>query len=135
MPSDLHKHRLGVLRALTARIELINASIGHRLTQGQENEEAIRDLLTSVLPREYGIGSGVIVGVDGESSKQVDIVVFDRTRANLSLGTNSRLFFADQVLLAIEVKTTFTSGENSALSSALENIASVKRLKVAPHQW
>lgn len=135
MPADLHRHRLGVLRALMARMELINASIGHNLTQGEENEEAIRDLLTSVLPQEYGIGSGVIVGVDGEPSKQMDIVVYDRTRANLSLGANSRLFFADQVLLAIEVKTTFTSGDNSSLFSALENIASLKRLKVAPHEW
>lgn len=87
------------------------------------------------MPTEYGIGSGVIVGVDGEPSKQVDIVVYDRTRANLTLGANSRLFFADQVLMAIEVKTTFTSGKESSLSSALENIASVKRLKVAPHKW
>ena len=136
MPADLHRHRLGVLRALMARIELINASIGHSLTQGKENEEAVRELLTSVLPMDYGIGSGVIVGVDGAQSKQVDIVVYDRTRANLSLGAKSRLFFADQVLLAIEVKTTFTSGAISPmLASALENIASVKRLKVAAHEW
>lgn len=135
MPSNLQRHRLGVLRALLARIELVNASIGHNLTQGEENEGAVRDLLTAILPSEYGIGSGIIVGTDGERSKQVDIVVYDRTRANLTLGSNSRLFFADQVLLAIEVKTTFSSGTNSSLESALANLASVKRLKVAPQKW
>lgn len=118
-----------------ARMEFINSSIGHNLTHGEENESAIRELLTSILPSAYGVGSGVIVGVDGEASRQIDIIVYDRTRANMTLAANSRLFFADQVLLTIELKTRFTSGDNSSLSGALENTASVKRLKVAPHKW
>lgn len=135
MNADLRRHREGILKMLFTRMEMINASIGHNLTHGEENEEAIRDLLASVLPSDYGIGSGIIVGTDGVPSKQMDIVIFDRTRANLTLGEKTRLFFADQVLMAIEIKTTFSSGKDSSLESALKAIASVRRLKVAPHTW
>lgn len=135
MSADLRRHREGVLKMLFTRMEMINASIGHNLTHGEENEEAIRDLLASVLPSDYGIGSGIIVGTDGVPSKQMDIVIFDRTRSNLTLGEKTRLFFADQVLMAIEIKTTFSSGKDSSLESALKVIASLRQLKVAPHTW
>ena len=49
MKPELRSHLLGVFRALKARIDLINSSIGHAATLGGENEAAIRELLTSFL--------------------------------------------------------------------------------------
>lgn len=133
--SSVDRHRLGVMRALLARIEYINASIGHSLSQGQANEQALRDLLVSALPDRYGIGTGVIIGTDGVASRQVDVVVYDRSRSNFGLAADAGLFLADQVVAAIEVKTTFTSGSNSALASAVQNVASVKKLQVCDRPW
>jgi len=133
--ADIGQHRLGVIRALLARIEYINASIGHSLTQGEANELALRDLLVSLLPGRYGVGSGVVVGTDGSASRQIDVVVYDKGRANFALAADPSLFLVDQVIAAIEVKTRFTSGEKSTLSTAVENIASVKSLPMATHSW
>ncbi len=132
MSADLHTHRTGVLRALFAQMNLINASIGHSLTYGEQNEETLRKLLRSALPAAYGVGSGIIVGTDGTPSKQIDIIVYDQTGVNLTLSDQTHLFFADQVLMTIEVKTHFNAKN---LKEGLEAIASVKRLKMAPHKW
>lgn len=132
MNANLHQARLGVLRAIEARIELINASVGHNLVQGTANEDAVRQLVADTLPDRFGVGTGVIVGVDGRASRQVDIVVFDRTRANYLLHDDTRMFLADHVVAAIEIKTTFTA---ALLASALANIGSVKELAVSPQTW
>ena len=69
MESSMQQHLFGVYQTLRARIELINHAIGHTVTQGAETESDIRDLLTSVLPSTYGIGTGKIVGTDGKASR------------------------------------------------------------------
>jgi hypothetical protein len=138
MTPKLHSHLLGVFRALKARIDLINSSIGHAATQGGENECEIRELLASFLPPEYGVGTGRIIGTDGEASNQVDIILYDKHRANYTLSADSKLFLADHVYAAIEIKTTYTSGtgeKGSSLSEALENIKSVRSLKVSEREW
>ncbi len=135
MSASLHTHREGIYQILRTRFELINASIGHNLTQGEENESVIRDLLVSTLPQKYGIGSGIIVGTDGIASKQIDIIIYDRESTNLTLGEKSRIFFADQVLMAIEIKTTFTTGSGSSLESTVNNLSTVKKLNVCNKEW
>lgn len=138
MTPQLHSHLLGVFRALKARIDLINSSIGHAATQGGENEAEIRDLLASFLPPEYGVGTGRIIGTDGEASNQVDIILYDKHRANYTLSAESKLYLADHVFAAIEIKTTFTSGSTegkSSLKEALDNIKSVRSLKVSQRKW
>lgn len=133
--ADIRQQQLGIYKTLKARIDLINRSIGHAGTQGAETEQAIQKLLEDFLPSDFGIGSGVIVGSDGSSSKQADIVIYDRSRPDYSLSNDSKIFLVDHVLAAIEIKTTFTSGSGSSLNSALQNIQSVKRLKPAPRAW
>jgi hypothetical protein len=138
MTPQLHSHLLGVFRALKARIDLINSSVGHAATQGNENENEIRELLTGFLPPEYGVGTGRIIGTDGEASNQIDIILYDRHRANYTLSADSKLFLADHVYAAIEIKTTFTSGsgeKKSSLVEALDNIKSVRSLKVSQREW
>lgn len=135
MKTDILKHLHGIYSVLQARINLINQSIGHAATQGAENEREIRRLLLDFLPSSYGIGSGKIVDTEGNTSNQIDIIIYDRSKPDYSLSYTSKIFLADHVIATIEIKSTFSSGKNSSLTSALENIASVKRLKVAPHTW
>lgn len=132
MPNNLNKHLNGILQVLKNKIELINNSVGHSLTKGEENERAIRDLLVEYLPQDYGIGSGVIVGIDGGESKQVDIIVYDKNIPNYTCYNTSKIFLVDQVLLTIEVKTNY---ETATLKEAMENVSSIKKLKYSEKKW
>ncbi len=129
MKTDLQKHLYGIYTVLKARIELINASIGHSLTQGEETEREIISLLTDFLPSSYGIGSGIIIDIDGKPSKQIDIIIYDNSKPNYTLSRNSKIFLVDQVIAAIEIKTNYEK-----LKEGLENIKSVKELKTAKGQ-
>lgn len=129
MKTNLQNHLYGIYTVLKARIELINASIGHNLTQGEETEREIISLLTDFLPSSYGIGSGIIIDVDGNSSRQIDIIIFDKSCPNYTLNQNSKIFLVDHVIATIEIKTNYEK-----LKEGLENIKSVKRLKTARGQ-
>jgi len=135
MKTDIHKHLLGIYSIFSARIKLINGSIGHNSTQGAETENDVKNLLADFLPTNYGIGSGIIIDTEGNSSKQIDIIIFDKSRSDYTLSTNSKIFLADHVIAAIEIKTTYTTGQNSSLEGALSNIESVKKMKVSPRTW
>lgn len=135
MRTNVHKHLYGMYSVLKARFNLINKSIGHTTTQGEENENELRNLLIDFLPSNYGIGSGIIIGTDGTASKQIDIIIYDKNRADYTLSANSKIFLADHVIAVIEIKTTYGTGTNSSLSQALENIQSVKSLKMADRKW
>jgi hypothetical protein len=133
--TDIRKHLLGVYSSLRARIDLINSSIGHAGTQGGETENDIKSLFADFLPSNYGLGSGVIIDINGNTTKQIDIIVFDKNRADYTLSASSKIFLADHVIAAIEIKTTYSTGKDSSLEQALNNIASVKKMQVAKHDW
>jgi hypothetical protein len=130
METNIQKHLEGVYEILKGKIALINQAIGHTDTLGSETESDLRKLLVEFLPPEYGIGSGKIVGTDGISSDQVDIIIYDKTQPNYMLMHESKIFLADHVIAALEVKTNYTQREE-----ALENIRTVKRLKLSSKTW
>jgi hypothetical protein len=90
------------------------------------------DLLKEFLPAKYGIGSGIIVDRNGKESKQIDIIIYDKNQPNYSLSKYSRIFLVDQVIAAIEVKTTYTV---SSLRQALQNIQTVRELEYSQESW
>lgn len=135
MKNNFHRHLEGIYRSLKNRFDYINNAINHSLTQGEENEEEIRKLLIDFLPSNYGIGSGIIVDINGKSSKQIDIIIYDKSLPNYTLNADSKLFLVDQVIATIEIKTNFTSGEKSSLNSALENVKSINELTPSPKKW
>lgn len=132
MESDTLKHFQGIYDTVRARFSLINQAINHSPTKGEENEEVIRELLIDYLPKGYGIGSGIVVGADGKSSKQQDIVIYDNSLPDYTLSRDSKLFFADSVIATIEIKTTYSKKK---LEEAIANIASVKQLALSKKSW
>ena len=135
MNTNIHKHLLGMYSVFSSRINLINASIGHNATQGQETEKDVTNLLADFLPSNFGLGSGVIIDTLGNTTKQIDIIIYDKNKSDYTLSKDSKLFLADHVIAAIEIKTTYTTGRSSSLAGALSNIESVKKLKVAPRAF
>jgi hypothetical protein len=104
---------------------------GHRLEKGLSNEEIIRSLLEKILPKTYGVAKGKVVNSLGNSSRQVDIIVYDALRCpNLFIDQNkNQILPIEGVFAVIEVKTEL---DHSKLIGSFENIKTVKELLEEP---
>lgn len=96
-------------------IETLRESLmlGHKQSQkypttviGNERELIIESLLARVLPQNVRYGSGVIMDCYGKTTGQVDIVLECEQSFSLPITSGKqRLYFADTVAAAIEVKS------------------------------
>jgi hypothetical protein len=76
----------------------------HWLSVGEWKESVIRTVLRRHLPGDVGVGRGFIVNID-ESSTQIDVLLYDRTKPILFQDGDFVIVTADSVRGAIEVKT------------------------------
>ncbi len=109
-------------------IEGISEEIEHSGEKGRNNEEILKSFLGIHLPKKYGLTTGKVVGANGDMSKQIDIIIYDRL--NTPSLKESRVFSIvpiESVYGVIAVKTTLNRSE---LTDSIENIASVRRLSI-----
>jgi hypothetical protein len=108
--------------------------IKHPRDLGNEREAILRRFLTlsGLIPAKYGV-SGVsarVVSRNGQISRELDIVFFNKTEAILLMRFEALEYYpVESVYGVIQVKSRLTTGK---LRDALENIASYKRLEQAP---
>jgi hypothetical protein len=133
MSNILAQYYRGITHQLRSEVDFINTLFQHQGVKGEGNETVLRDLLTRFIPRRYGVGTGVVIDRYGTQSRQIDIVIYDTLMypSLLSL-TSVHLFPVDIVYATIEVKTTLTS---ASARESIENLASVKRLKIIEDQF
>ena len=62
---------------MASTLELGRASITHNGEMGEAAEESWRQWLRKYLPRRYCIDKAIIVDCDGNTSGQIDIVIYD----------------------------------------------------------
>lgn len=102
----------GVTQRLQAEVDQMNQLIGHQGTKGTENELALARIVERLVPSRFGVGSGLVVDHHGNSSAQMDLIVFDRgNESTLFAQTNQVLYPVETVLLCVEVKTSLTKTE------------------------
>ena len=105
---------------------------------GSAREAAVRQKLESVLPTAAGIGSGCVIDVNGHTSRQQDIVVYDKHVSPVfSINNNpeSTYYPCESVIAVGEVKSGLGRSE---LLDALEKIRSAKMLRrqcTNPMSW
>jgi len=102
--------------------------INHNLEKGLGNEESLRQLLSSFLPRRIAVAKGKIVNSAGVMSKHIDVIVYDALNCPTLFTDENRnqILPIEGVFGVIEVKTTLTS---STLSDAFDNLLSVYNLQ------
>ena len=99
----------------------------HKGERGERRENALAEVLRKYMPDRYQIASGEVVAVSGETSHQVDVIIYDRFHSPLLTDANdTKVVPAESVYAAIEVKPNMSSIHE--LHEALDNIRSVKRL-------
>jgi len=122
----LTQYYQGIARQLRSEVDFINTLFEHQGIKGQGNEAALRELLVKFIPKRFGIGTGVVIDHHGNSSRQIDIVVFDLfLYPSLLALTSVHLFPVDIVYATIEVKTNLNS---QSVKEALDNVSSVRSL-------
>jgi hypothetical protein len=102
----------------------------HKGDRGEFRERVIEDFLRPFMPKCYGLGSGEVFSQDGAGSRQLDVVFYDDVFSTILFrDKNNQLFPCESVFGSVEVKSQLTTEE---LDTAIENVASLKRLERAP---
>jgi hypothetical protein len=107
--------------------------ISHNATKGRAREfSVLENFLEPYLPARYSVGSGVIMDVEEDSSKQQDLVVYDEfySPVLMSMGSEN-LFFPESIYSVLEVKSTLRSRD---IEDIVAKSASVWNLTKAPNR-
>jgi len=104
----------------------IAKEISHRVKSGEAREYALRKILEKYLSQRVGIDQGFVIDTQGQESKQIDIIIYDKTVATVFEVSDTKYFPCEIVLAAGEVKSDIDSKKD--LKEALDKIKSVKGL-------
>jgi hypothetical protein len=105
---------------------------------GAARESAVRKQIESVFPPISAIGSGCIIDSYGSSSKQQDVVVYERAHCpvfSVNQSPDTTYYPCEGVIAVGEVKSTL---DRAGLEDSFEKIASVKSLQrhcEDPESW
>lgn len=114
-----------VTDVLQSESKLVGALLRHAGELGSAREALIRGILERIIPTLYELGSGQIVDHNGRYSQQIDVIIARRDVPRLALPSGTRVYLAESVVAAIEVKTELNA---TTLPQALDNCASVAGL-------
>ena len=103
-----------------------SAEVNHDGLKGKVRENTVRKFLAERLPARYGLGAGEIVGRTRATSRESDVIIFDRLNAVTLLADESvQVFPIDCVYGIVEVKSSLSKTE---FIDALEKIKALKSL-------
>lgn len=108
--SILEQYWRGVLQRLRADVDVLSNLIVHPGEKGRANEVAMAQILEAFLPARWEVGTGLLIDSRGNYSKQMDIVVHERSDQPAAFAqTTQMLFPVESVVACIEIKTTVTT--------------------------
>ena len=100
--------------------------------KGSSREEVIREFIRCFLPSSYAIGHGEVFSERNERSKQIDVIIHDELFSPVFKTADGGILVpCEAVYGSAEVKTRL---DKTGWCQALENIASIKRLKRSPSE-
>lgn len=105
----------------------ISAQFQHHGNRGSYREDSLKNFLTNgKLPDIFGIASGEIISQYSQVSKQMDAIIYDKSKSIIFESSEStKIFPIESVLGIIEVKSQLSK---TKLIEGLENIKSLKTL-------
>ncbi len=118
------------LRSLGEELALAYGNAGHATTPGlvgDAREQAVRTKLESILPSGVAVGTGCVMDVDGNASKQMDIILYEKPFCPVFKIANNVSYYPCESVIAVgSIKSTIGKKE---LKDIYDNVASVRRLK------
>jgi hypothetical protein len=127
MPDRAPLQRILAAAAREMRADFdMSAEIEHRGSKGTVREDKLLTFLQRYLPKRVEVaGSSEIVSADGQTSGQMDIVIYDPAAPPLFHEGGYRILPAECVYAVIEVKSKLTLAE---LKKSMGTIAKVKAM-------
>jgi hypothetical protein len=102
------------------------SELAHPGLRGRAREIFARDLLTPFLSPNVGACTGIVVDSGGGSSRQIDIIIYDKTLIPSLMFTGEEgIVPIESVLATVEVKSALTRDE---IKKSIQNAHSVKYL-------
>lgn len=98
--------------------------------QGVEREIFIHNLLMRIIPTQFRIGAGIITDYRGSVSKQTDLVVELPLSLSFPVVGTNRMYFADTIGAAMEIKSTLDTKQWSDCWEKLRSIRKLARKKL-----
>ena len=122
----LDKTMKSISKKMKIDYEELSKNIQHRTLKGDNREQVIRSFLERYIPKRFGIIKGEIVAVNGKTSKQQDVIIYDSTICPLLYNEEGiQVLPIEGVYTVIEVKSVLDEQE---LINSIKNISSVKKL-------
>ena len=111
---------------LQKKLEFSSETITHDGVMGDVNEQHFLELFRQYLPNRYEVDTGIIIDSRGQTSDQIDIVIFDQHYTPTLLDQKDHRFIpAEAVYAVLEVKPTVNK---RYIEYAAGKAASVRRL-------
>lgn len=105
-----------------------NNKFRHSAEFGSHREELIKSWLRIVVPENYGISSGFVIGPKGSVSTQCDIIIYDRARTPTIENPAHQKFFPIETVCCIgEVKSDISSTQQ--LNKYLLKLSEIKKIR------
>ncbi|WP_225767698.1 DUF6602 domain-containing protein [Inquilinus sp. Marseille-Q2685] len=105
-----------------------SANIHHPVGKGSEREHSLTDFFRRRLPERFGVVSGEVVDLHGETGPQLDILIYDRFADFPFNNGNYSIVAAEALLASIEIKSRLTSNE---INKCVDAARRLRRLR--PH--
>jgi hypothetical protein len=96
-----------ISREFQVKFDELAAEISHNQTAGEAREYALINLLKGYLPQRVGL----VIDTHGEESKQIDIVIYDKTVGTVFDINNIKYFPCETVVAVGEVKSDIDSAK------------------------
>lgn len=102
---------------------------------GHAREVSVRERLEQVLPVGIGVGSGFVIDSYGETSKQMDIVLFEKAFCpRFSYSEEATYYPCEGVIAVGEIKSTIGKEELKDIFEKIESAKLLKRFFQKDHQ-
>ncbi len=120
---------------LQVKLELSSASITHDGVMGDVNEKHFIEALRNYLPNRYAVDSAIVIDSNGQTSDQIDIVIFDKQYTPTLLDQHDHRFVpAEAVYGVMEVKPTINKKYLEYAGAKAESVRCLERTSIPiPH--
>jgi hypothetical protein len=103
----------------------------HKDLRGGERERGVRKFLSEQLPGRLKVATGESIDRFGNTSAQIDVMVYDASLNAPFAGESNDLLPAEALLAIVEVKTRLTKSEWKKVGAAIEKFRKLRPYKQA----
>jgi hypothetical protein len=133
-PDHISKFFDDITQSMLVKFRGWEQDLPHEGEKGGVRERRVTDFLKSMLPNCFGVGSGHIIDKQGNTSGQIDILIYNALDGiRIPIDDYYSLFPVECVHAAIEVKSTLTASSGAkprgSIYDCIETVTKIKSLK------